>query len=93
MSRSLHTLSLCIALVASTAALSAAQEASSRATDAQGRRPLPALDRAVLHAVPAPPPAAQSVPSPAEANRRLTWRDNPSLMDASWRQWPPLTDF
>jgi hypothetical protein len=22
-----------------------------------------------------------------------TWQDTPSLMDSSWRQWPPLTDF
>ena len=29
---------------------------------------------------------------PADVSR-ATWREDPSLMDSSWRRWPSLTDF
>ena len=49
--------------------------------------------------------AAKLVAAPAAANEfplvshlaqaapHPTWREEPSVMDASWRQWPSLTDF
>ncbi len=29
----------------------------------------------------------------ASADPKVTWREDPSLMDWSWRRWPSLTDF
>jgi hypothetical protein len=29
----------------------------------------------------------------APADPKVTWREDPSLMDWSWRRWPSLTDF
>jgi hypothetical protein len=48
--------------------------------DAQARAPRgsPQLAQARAGAVPAAQP---------------TWKDEPSLMDSSWRKWPSLTDF
>ncbi|RTL65634.1 MAG: hypothetical protein EKK41_19820 [Hyphomicrobiales bacterium] len=28
-----------------------------------------------------------------ETRTTETWRENPALMDTSWRQWPSLVDF
>jgi hypothetical protein len=38
----------------------------------------------------APSPRSDgAVPAPAQ----LTWLEDPSVMDGSWRKWPSLTDF
>lgn len=36
---------------------------------------------------------AQLVTAPPVDVARVTWREDPSLMDTSWRRWPSLTDF
>jgi hypothetical protein len=36
---------------------------------------------------------AGAVPDGAPPAAQPTWKDEPSLMDSSWRKWPSLTDF
>lgn len=33
------------------------------------------------------------VPVPQVTTGRMTWQDDPSLMDSSWREWPSLVNF
>ena len=37
----------------------------------------------------ASPRSENAAPMPAQ----LTWLEDPSVMDGSWREWPSLTDF
>jgi hypothetical protein len=55
-----------------------------------------------FHARPAAPvyacnptivPIRVSETANTEAGSAMTWRQQPSLMDSSWKRWPSLTDF
>ena len=92
MSKCLLTLPLCIALVALVIPPSTAQQ--NRLADIKADS---ALDQRVQAGVQARPASGSLMVWPSslvlDGNSRVTWEDNPSLMDASWRQWPSLTDF
>ena len=92
MSKCLQTLSLCVALVATAIPPSAAQQnqpADIKADPARDHRVHKGLQaRLASGRLPVRPS-----PLMAGDSQRMTWRDNPSLMDTSWRRWPSVTDF
>ena len=92
MSKSLQTLSLCVALVATVIPPSNAQQnlpADIKADSARDHRAQGGLqERRASGRLPVQPSSLV-----VDGNARVTWENNPSLMDASWHQWPSLTDF
>ena len=99
MSKSLQTLSLCVALAATCVALvatlipaSTAQQNSAgdiKADSARDQRAHAGLQAGLASGAQQVRPSALA----ADGSPHVTWEDNPSLMDASWRQWPSVIDF
>lgn len=59
-------------------------------------RPLSEAEARSSRGYPRPVAAQAARPPPAQPERSAggaTWREQPSLMDTSWRLWPSLTDF
>lgn len=90
MSKGLLMLPLCIALVVLVIPPSTAQQ--NRLADVKTDSALDQRAEGGLQAASGRRPVRPSSLA-VDSGPRVTWKENPSLMDASWRQWPSLTDF